>query len=195
MSWQAVEFSDAAKKRIQEAATFEKRLRLESLLNLPQTIGPFKLRQFTMRDMLELEYSENTLLEGKVDREDCILFLWQLRTSDEKRDITAFTKWATTKLNPSLQLEIAAFLSAQYNEFPTGSDSVDEYDSNVSSTFIIDFICSEYGWSKEQALSEPMLAIGQLFQRAMKRRSGDKYAIRSGISQQAKAAELNKAHG
>lgn len=194
MGWQAVEFSDAAKERIQQAATFEKRLRLESLLDVPTQIGAFKLRQFTLRDMLELEYSENALLDGKLTREDCVLFLWQLRTSDEKRSISRFTKWAIGKLTPALQLEISAFLSAQYNEFPTGDGGVDQYDSNVSAAFLIDFACSEYGWSIERALDSSMIALGQLFQRSLKRHNS-KYAIRSGITQQAKATELKKAHG
>lgn len=195
MSWQAVEFDDAAKERIKQAAAFEKRLRLESFLDLPSECGKFTLRIPTIRDLLELEFAENRFLDYAVPQlDDYIHLLWQLRTDSEKSNERKFAKHVATKLTDDEKMEIAAFFSAQFNDMPSGGGGhVDPYDSSVWLAFLVDTLCSEYGWTLDQTLDTPLQVALQLTQRIIKRHN-PKYAIRNGITQRAKAQEMNR-HG
>ena len=92
--FKAVEFDDAAKKRIQEAVSFEKRLRLEAYLNVTSQIGPFRVRPLLMKHALEMEYVENRLNLGQTpETEDLVHFLWVVRSKDETRTEKDFTKF------------------------------------------------------------------------------------------------------
>lgn len=195
MGWQAVDFDDAAKERIKQAAAFEKRLRLESFLNLPSQCGKFTLRIPTIRDMLELEFVENRFFDDAVPQiDDYIHLLWKLRTDDEKRNERDFAKYVATHLTDDERMEIAAFFSAQFNDMPSGSSgNVDPYDSAVCLASLVDTLCSEYGWTLDQTLDTSLQVALQLTQRIIKRHN-PKYAIRNGITQRAKAQEMNQ-HG
>ena len=82
--FKAVEFDDAAKKRIKDAASLEKRLRLEAYLNVTSQIGPFKVRPLLMKHALEMEYVENRLnIGGDAQTEDLVHFLWVVRSQEE----------------------------------------------------------------------------------------------------------------
>lgn len=196
MAWQAVEFDDAAKERIKKAADFESRLRIEALLNICSQVGPFTVRPMTGRDALELLYSDNRLItEGRPLREDYVVFLYQLRAETETRKEKAFTAFALKHLTDEVKLEILTFLDAQFNDFPApaSNDLVkDSVDSWIWISSVLDVLCSEYGWTIEYALDQPLPAVMQLVQASIKRKVGDKYSIRSGITQQAKANELNR---
>jgi len=193
MAWQAVTFDDAAKERIQQAATFEKRLRLESLLGIPTECGKFKLRAPTIADLLEFEYAENRFVDDAFPQlDDYIHLLWKLRTDDETRSERDFAKHVALNLTQEERTEIAGFFNVQFNDMPTsGGGSVNEFDSSISMVSIIDLLCNEYGWSYEQVMATPLAVALQLTQRIFKRHD-PKYSTRNGITQQAKANEMER---
>jgi len=176
-----------------QAAAFEKRLRLESFLDLPSQCGKFELRVPTICDMLELEYAENRFLEEEVPQlDDYIHLLWQLRTGNETRDESDFAKFVALKLSEDEKLEIAAFFGAQFNDMPSqgGGGAEMEFESSVSMVSLIDLLCHEYGWGYREAMQTPVPVALQLTQRIVKRHN-PKYAIRNGITQRAKAREMS----
>jgi len=192
MAWQAAQFDDAAKERIKQAATFERRLRLESFLDIPSQCGKFDLRVPTIGDLLELEYAENRFLGDEMPRlDDYIHLLWQLRTDNETRDEQEFAKFVTLELTAEEKREIAAFFNAQFNDMPSsGEGTVTEFDSSVSMASLIDLLCHEYGWGYREAMATPLPVALQLTQRIIKRHD-PKYSLRNGITQHAKAKEMN----
>lgn len=198
MAWKAVVFDDAAKKRIKKAADFELRLRVEALLNVDSQVGPFTLRPMTGRDALNLTYTENRLMvEGMPKLDDYLTFFYLLRPATEKRSAKRFSKWAAKLLDDATKIQTICFIDAQFNDFPassSGDQIKDSVDSWVWVSSVLDAVCSEYGWTIDYALDQPLGAIMQLVQASIKRKVGDKYAIRNGITQQAKANELNR-HG
>lgn len=196
MAWQAVEFDDAAKKRIKQAAEFEKTLRLEAFLNIPSECGNFKLRIPTIRDIIELEFSKNRFFTNQIPQtDDYIHLLWMLKPKHDKRKEKKFANQVSRQLTEKDRAEIEAFLSCQFlTDCPSSGESVkNNYDSSVSMATLIDLLCSEYGWPLEQAMSTPLLTAFQLLQRIIKR-NNKQYAIRNGITQQAKAEEMKKNH-
>lgn len=199
MPWVAAEFSEAAKLRIKEAASFEKKMRLESFLNLEVSIGMFKVRQITLSDFIHFEYTENAIFENPEEAmlDDFILFLWHLKTSDETRNEKEFAKWAVRNIDFDTESEILAFTASQINDMPYGSsDSEAEIkkstvsDSSVAVATLIDQVVAEYGWAENVILSMPIARLLQYYQRILKRRLGDKYSITNRITQQARANEL-----
>lgn len=193
--WQAVEFDDAAKERIKEAADFERSLRLEAFLNAPSEIKPFKLRPLTARDALELEYAENRFATGDFPMiDDFVHLLWLVRV-DEERDEKAFAKFVTLNLNSENRNEIMCWYNAQFNDTPSvgGSQAVDRFDSSVWLCSLFDGLASEYGWTIDHMLEKPLSVLFQQLQRTLKRKLGNQYAIRNGITQAAKAKEMK--HG
>lgn len=199
MAWVAAEFSEAAKLRIKEAAKFEKRLRLESFLNLDVSIGMFKVRQITLSDFIHFEYTENAIFENPEEAmlDDFVLFLWHLRTSEETRDEKEFAKWAVRNIDFEIESEILAFTASQINDMPYGSSDSDAEikqstvsDSSVAVATLIDQIVAEYGWDEHHIFTMPVARLLQYYQRILKRKFGDKYAITNRITQQARANEL-----
>jgi hypothetical protein len=193
MPWVAAEFSEAAKLRIKEAASFEKKMRLESFLSIETTIGEFKLITPTIRHCLMLEYGENSLVTGgNIRIDDILTLLWILRPESENRSQKRFFEQSFENLDDFAKDEIISFFHIQYNDIPLGvSENVNDFDSSVSMTTLIDSLCHEYGWSLEQALDTKLSVALQLFQRIIKRHN-PKYAIRNGITQDAKAKELSE---
>ena len=69
---------------------------------------------------------------------------------------------------------------------------VADCDSSVSICSLVDTLSSSYGWSLCEVLDMPMSTALQLLQRVMKRKIGEGYSIRNGITQHAKSIELKK---
>lgn len=197
MVFRAVSFNDDAKRRVEEASKFEKKLRLEAWLNIPQLVGPFELRHITPRDILNLEFSENRIALGEEPKlDDYVYLVWSLsnknrffktrqirKIADEIRD-SAFVKE-----------EILSFYASSLNDLPSSgkNDTVSpEYQSSVYICSLIDSLADSYGWSLVEILDTPLSVCLQLLQRALKRNLGDKYSIRNAITQRAKAYELNR---
>jgi hypothetical protein len=191
MKLRAVSFDDAASKRIERAATFEKRLRLEAILNLETNVACFTLRQPTVQDILKFEYVENRLVTGEEPQVDDYLHLvYTLHTgSTDKRFISKAAKLIA--FSSSIRKELSCFFSACFNDMPSlgvpQSESITRYDSSVWLCTLIDTLANEYGWTLKEILELPISTGLQLAQRILKRIMGDKYAMRNGITQQAKA--------
>jgi hypothetical protein len=190
MRWGAATFDDAAKARIVEASIFERRMRLESLLSIPSSIGPFTLYPLKVGDALALEYGENRLIKGEDPRiDDIVHLLWTVRGND-KRGIKKFSNWVAKNMTDYLRGEIIAFFNVQFNDMPSADGGhTNEYDSSVWLASLIDSICSEYGWTLKELMETPIASSLQLFQRILKR-NNPSYAIRNGITQIAKAYEM-----
>lgn len=208
MAWQAVNFSDAAIERIKQAATFEKRLRLEAFLGISAKIGGIELRPITCGDLLQLEYAENRLVNGEpAQLDDYAHLIWLLRPEKKRRwwqkrqSEKAYLKKHLPKVESSefIQAELDAFFASTFNDMPQvgGTEQVDKFPSSVWLCSLLDALCSEYGWEYEETLKLPASVAFQLMQRIAKRNLGNKYAIRNGITQRAKAAEMErlKQHG
>jgi hypothetical protein len=191
VAFRAVSFDDAASKRIKDAATFEKRLRLESILNLEANVSCFKLRQITVEDFLKFEYVENKLVTGEDPCVDDYLHLvYTLHIGqDDKRFLSKAAKVIT--LSSEVRNELSCFFNASFNDLPalgvSQDPSLSKFDSSVWLCSLIDSLASEYSWSLNDILKLPLSTAFQLLQRILKRKMGDKYAMRNGITQQAKA--------
>ncbi len=200
MNWKAVTLSEAALGRIAEAATFERRVRMDAFLDVVASVGPFRVRQMTALDLIHLEYIENNLITGKAhpDTLDFVSLLWQLRPCDEKRREKKFAQFVSRKLDDFARREIQCFITSQLNDLPASSggkvsESVQATeDPSVAVASLVDQIAHEYGWAESAILNAPIERLLQYSQRIAKRALGDKYAIANPITQQAKAQELKK---
>jgi len=198
VEWKAVSFNDAARKRIEEASAFEKRLRLEGLLNIPQKVGCFELRQITCKDLLEFEFAENRITNDQpLQLDDYVHIVWSLSKQRKFFKVWQIRSIAR-KIEQSefLQNEILNFYYAAFNDVPSSSGgAVKSENNNNSSVYvcsIIDAIANSYGWSLNEIMNTPLSSILQMLQRSMKRQLGDKYAMRNGITQRARSNEFNK---
>lgn len=200
MNWQAVTLSEAALGRIAEAATFERRVRMDSFLEVVASVGPFNVRQMTALDLIRLEYIENNLITGKTqpDIGDFVSLLWQLKPTNEGRKEKKFAQFVSRKLDEFTRTEIQCFIATQLNDLPASnggkvSESVQATeDPSVAVASLVDQIAHEYGWAESDILNAPIERLLQYSQRIAKRAMGDKYAISNPITQQAKAQELKK---
>tara|TARA_S200002703_G_scaffold131608_1_gene119208 strand:+ start:104 stop:691 length:588 start_codon:yes stop_codon:yes gene_type:complete len=194
--WQAVKFDNAAKERIQEAAAFEKTLRLEAFLDLPTEIGPFSLRPITGLDLLHLDYTENRLLSNEEPGlDDYVSLLWMLKgKSDFKQK---FFRGAAKALKdqPELKGQLQSYLLAALNDLPPSVAAQDEFPSSVWLCPLVDAVAASYGWEIEYILGKPISVILQLYQRILQRTSNGTYIPRNGITQQAKAREMGLKDG
>lgn len=190
----AVNFEQAASKRLKEAASLEKRLRLESFLKIPCSVSCFSLRQPTVLDILKLEYAENKLVAGGDPELDDYLHLVIMLSDDVG---SKFIKNAAKviKMSPHVREEISCFFNICFNDMPSlggSNDDSSNIDSSVWLCSVIDSLGESYGWSLEDILNTELSTCLQLMQRILKRNLGDKYAIRNGITQQVKADILNE---
>jgi hypothetical protein len=200
MKWQAVTFSAAAFTRIEAAATFERRIRMDAFLDVVADVGPFKLRQMTALDFIYLEYIENNLITSKAapDTLDFVSMLWQLRPSNEKRNEKRFAHFVGRKLDNFARREIQCFITSQLNDLPASGGGKDSgavqqtEDPSVAVASLVDQIANEYGWAESDILNTPIARLLQYAQRIAKRALGDKYAISNPITQQARAQELKQ---
>lgn len=197
MQFKAVSFDDAARDRIAKAAAFEKRLRLEAVIGVDQEVACFKLRQVTVKDLLNLEFSENRLVSGEMPGLDDLLAFVFMLSSDryffKKRYARKIGK--ILKDHETVREEIICYFHAAFNDTPSfgSSNAVEnEFDSSVSTMSLVDSLASNYSWSLDSVLDLPLSTALQLLQRITQRNLGEKYSLRNGITQKAKAAELKR---
>lgn len=194
MGWHAVSFDEAAKKRIAEASSFEKKLRLEGVLGVDQELFGFNLRQITVRDLLHLEFTENRLALGEMpENEDLIAFVLMLSA-----DKPFFKKRYYKKIGRFVRdyeifrEEIICYFSAAFNDMPSsGDDKGAVNESSVPIVTLIDTLASNYGWNLDEILNTHLSTALQLLQRIVARNS-EKYSMRNPITQRARANEFNK---
>lgn len=203
-NWTAVSFDNSANEKIAQAADFERTLRLESLLGAESTVFGVRLRQVTIADILQLQYVENKLLsqESPPDESDYCHFFWLLKAPSEKRSQKQLFNlilkhiFSEDKSGESvLYLEVNTFLNIAFNDLPPTSKNLDksyQANPNVWIAGIIDTIASQYGWSYDEIVNSPLARILHLHQYILKRLIGDKYSIRSPITNKASFAELAK---
>jgi hypothetical protein len=196
MGFTAVQFDDAAKKRIAAAAAIEKRLRIEAYLNVETRIGPFLVRPMLVRHALEMEYGENRLNQGEApELDDLVHFLWVLRSDRDLRTEKAFAKFAVNNITQEIRDEIVSYFGFQFLDMPgkgdTGKTKIigNDFDSSVWLSVMLDELCNSYGWTIDEVMKTPMSVALQLIQRIIKRHDS-KYPIRNPITQAAKAEEL-----
>ena len=198
--FKAVEFDDAAKKRIQEAVSFEKRLRLEAYLNVTSQIGPFRVRPLLMKHALEMEYVENRLNLGQTpETEDLVHFLWVVRSKDETRTEKDFTKFVVKKMTADLFEDVCKYHSLQFLDLPSSkksSSKIQNFESSIWLTPLIDQLSNQYGWSIREVMNTPVSVALQLLQQ-IRMRHDPKASSRNPITQAAKAQEMKKltSHG
>ena len=195
MQLRAVSFNDAAKKRIREAAAFEKRLRMEAVVGVDQDIAGLKLRQISVRDLLHLEFTENRLTLGEEPwLEDLVAFTLML-SNDKPFFKARYAKKVGSLIRESdeVRRDLICYFNAAFNDMPSPTDSgvSEKFDSAVSVMTLVDGIAFNYGWTLGEILDTPLSTSLQLLQRILQR-SSDGYSTRNAITQQAKARELNK---
>lgn len=198
MRLKAVSFDDAAKKRIADAAAFEKKLRMEAVIGVDQEIAGLKLRQITVRDLLNLEFTENRLALGEEPwLEDLLAFALML--SDDKpffKSRYAKRVGSLIREHDDVRQDLLCYFNAAFNDMPSipnsGSGNIaDKVDSSVSVMTLVDGIAFNYGWTLGETLDTPLSTALQLLQRILQRNS-DGYSARNAITQQAKANELKR---
>lgn len=197
--FKAVEFNNTAQERIKEAASLEKKLRLEALLGIDSEIGGIKIRQMTGFDVLQLQYAENNIITGGVpDETDFAHFFLLLRSKEDKRSQGNLFKVILKKIKDPIFIQsVYDYVEHSFLDLPnipSNNTQSQSYDANPSVwlTSIIDTLASEYGWKYEDIMSSPLSRILQLYQYLLKRQIGAKYKIRNPLTQQASADELNK---
>ncbi len=198
MQFEAVTFNDDAKKRIADAAIFEKKLRIESVIGVDQEICGFEIRQIAVRDLLNLEFTENRLSKGEEPEIDDLLALFLMLSKDRYIFKARYAKKIARLLRDHEEFRecLICYFNAAFNDMPSSRKSENEVksdipDSSVSVITLVDSIASNYGWSMNEILDLPLSASLQLLQRILQRTS-EKYHPRNGITQQAKALELSK---
>ena len=198
MLWKAASFDEAAKQRIAKAAAFEKRLRLEAVIGIDQDIAGFSLRQITVRDLVNLEFTENRLTQGEEPKLDDLLALVFMLSNDRYffRGRYARKVGKIIRDHEVVRQELISYFNAAFNDMPyspnsSSSKAYDEVDSSVSVMTLVDSIASNYGWTLNEILDLPISTALQLLQRIVQRNS-ENYSMRNGITQQAKACELNR---
>ena len=197
MAFRALTLDSAAKGRIAKAAAFEKKLRLEAILDIKQDLLGLELRQITVRDILKLEFTENRLLIGGEPQLDDLVQLVYMLSEDGVRLKKRHAKKIAKKLKDSefARNEVLCFFFSAYNDIPACGESKSvegEEDSSVSICSLIDSISSSYGWSLREVLDIPIGTSLQLLQRIVKKNLGDKYSMTNRITQKAKAKEINR---
>ena len=141
--FKAVEFDDAAKKRIKEAASFEKRIRLEAYLNVTSKLGPFRVRPLLVKHALEMEYVENRLNSGETPKaEDLVHFLWVVRPKDDDRTEKSFSKFVVKNLTADLFEEVCKYHALQFLDLPSVKRSGSKIQSFESSVWLTSLLRS-----------------------------------------------------
>lgn len=198
MRIKAVSFNDAAKKRIAEAAAFEKRLRLEAVVGVDQDIAGLSLRQITVRDLVNLEFTENRLTQGEEPQLDDLVALVFMLSNDRPffKGRYARKVGKIIRENEVVRQELICYFNAAFNDMPAAPNSSsskvsDNVDSSVSVMTLVDSLASNYGWTLGEILDLSLSTALQLLQRIVNRNS-EKYSMRNAITQQAKARELNR---
>lgn len=198
MAFKAVQFDDAARDRIAQAAAFEKRLRLEAVIGVEQDIAGFSLRQITIRDLINLEFTENRLTMGKEPGLDDLLAFVLMLSNDRPLFAGRYARKVGKILRDHkvVRLELISYFNAAFNDMPAiprsgDIKSSDVVDSSVSAITLVDSIASSYGWTLREILDLPLSTALQLLQRIL-HRNLEKYSMRNAITQQAKANELRK---
>jgi hypothetical protein len=193
MTWKAVSFDDAAKKRIADASSFEKQLRLEGAINLDFEIAGLKLRQITIKDLLFLEFSENRLITGEEPQFDDLVFFVLSISNDKPFFKNRYARKVGRLIRdyPEFRQEIICYFNVCFNDMPTSKD--DDNSSNSKSSVavmtLVDTLACNYGWSFQEILDTPISSALQLLQRIMLRKT-EKYSLRNPITQLATAHEL-----
>ena len=198
MRIKAVSFNDAAKKRIAEAAAFEKRLRLEAVVGVDQDIAGLSLRQITVRDLVNLEFTENRLTQGEEPQLDDLVALVFMLSNDRPflKGRYARKVGKIIREHEVVRQELICYFNAAFNDMPAAPNSSsskvsDNVDSSVSVMTLVDSLASNYGWTLGEILDLSLSTALQLLQRIVNRNS-EKYSMRNAITQQAKARELNR---
>lgn len=196
MAFRAVTFDNAAKERIQRAAAFEKKLRLESFLNSAVDLGVCHVRHITGNDMLEFEYAENKLFsQDEYPHEtDFAQFFGKLQPKNSKLKPHVFIKRALLglKFNPSVHRAVKDFVKRTFLDAPktAGYTAVNAFDSSIWLSPMVDAMAHEYGWSYEEIMEKPLASNLNLLQYILKRKLGKEYAISNSITNSAKAKEI-----
>jgi hypothetical protein len=188
----AVAFDEAARKRIAQAAELEKRMRLESFLDLPTDLGFCKVRSITPRDCVIFDIDDNKLFgSGPIMMEDCLHLAWTLRI--EKCKEYKFAK----KVGKAWLADIMAidrcreFVGGTFIDCPKfGGKDCNESNSGVWLPSLIDCIASEYGWRQSEIMNTPIKNLFLLMQQIYRRNFGKKYMLSNPITQTAKSNEL-----
>ena len=198
MQFEAVTFNDDAKKRIADAAIFEKRLRTESVIGVDQEFFGLKFRQITVRDILNLEFTENRLTMGKKPELDDLLSFALMLSNDQVFFKNRYARKVGKIIheNELFRTYLICYYNSSFNDMPAiatenNITNEEKIDSSVSIITLVDSIASNYGWNLCDILDMPISTSLQLLQRILNRNS-ESYSIRNEITQQAKADELKK---
>jgi|TARA_S200002703_G_scaffold151670_1_gene151310 hypothetical protein len=197
MAWEAVSFDNSAEERIELVAKVERRLRMEALLNLESEIFGFKVRQLTGEDCLKLDYADNKIMVGgKPDQSDFAHLIITVKSHSDKRSDKKIAE-EVVKYSKSMRFirDVYTYIDIAFNDLPSpGQSSESSYKANptVWLNGIVDSVASEYGWSYDDIMKAPIARTLQLFQYILKRKIGDKYAMRNPMTQKASMEELVK---
>jgi hypothetical protein len=195
--YQAVEFTDAAKERLERAAWVERSKRIGAFIGLSHRAGSLSLLPMTPRIALRLEFAENRFVTGgTIDDTDIAHAVIELcpdaanaKGRKLKRIIQRFIN------SEHLITRISDHIRQGFEDLPRGGSGKTKGigEPECWFSFICDRLCSDYGWTVEQCLDTPLAVIWQLIQAGNKRQLGKKYMMSNPITQQARSNELKRA--
>jgi len=173
-------------------------LRMEAVINVNQEFCGLKFRQITVRDILNLEFTENRLTTGeKPELDDLLSFA--LMISDDRvffKNKYARKVGKILRKDKTFETNLICYYNSSFNDMPSCANQnmisdEEKADSSVSIITLVDSIAHNYGWTLCDILDMPISTSLQLLQRILSRNS-ENYSIRNGITQQAKADELKR---
>lgn len=193
--WKAVEFDDAAEKRIQIAAALEKRLRLKTFLNLEEDLGWCKVRHITPKDCVIFEMDENRLFKNeraKID--DFIHLAFGLRVNTKEKPKKHVKKLIKRYRNDSGAIQKTIdFVNQSFIDCPSKQkNEAKSVDTGLWLPTLIDTFSSEYGWTVDYTMNQPIKMLFLQIQQIYKRNMGKKFSVSNPITQQARAAEMKR---
>jgi hypothetical protein len=153
-----------------EALEHESRIREYSFLDLPEMIGPIKVKPFTPRHFALLELKRSPFLHGIIpDVDDTIFFVWVVSedfeyNNDVKR-IALIEKLMTADIPPEgIAKECYEYLTESFYDSMNTNTEDDKIESSPQYSWvasIVNMLASNYHWSEEAILNIPFKRINQ----------------------------------
>lgn len=192
----AVEFDTTAKERIRRVAELERRKRIGAFVGIQSRAAGMVLHQMTARIALRLEFADNQFVTGRQpDESDIAHALLELSPDAQKASPRRLKRLIRrVAKEPRFVEQIADHIRGGFEDLPqTGSNNADNLGTPQNwFAAVCDRLCSDYGWTVDQAMDTPLAAIWQLLSASNKRKLGRKYMTSNPLTQQAKANEMKR---
>jgi hypothetical protein len=179
------------------AVEHETAVREHVFLGITERVGPFELRQLTLRDYMVLMAVESPFVMGGFPMPSAVWeLLWNQHTGKRSR----IRHWWFIKRViyhrdfPGLLADVRAYVADAFTDIPGGSGNTPKtYYSWAAG--IVDVLASEYGWARAEVLSLPMKELGQYIKAIRRRHDSKTILFNKSDSLQNKAVKEANANG